>query len=100
MGNGSTQVNWNLYNESNRRKVMSDLADLVSELSQKAQTLAPADRARLAELLLDSIHQGASYEVESAWDEELQRRIEEVDRGVANLVSVEAAFAQVRRAIQ
>jgi putative addiction module component (TIGR02574 family) len=76
------------------------MSDLVIELSQKAQTLAPADRARLAELLLDSIHPGSNHEVENAWDEELQRRIGEVDLGVAKLVSAEAAFAQVRRAIQ
>ncbi len=76
------------------------MSDLVIELSQKAQTLAPADRARLAELLLDSIHPGSNDEVESAWDEELQRRIDEVDLGAAKLVLAEAAFDQVRRAIQ
>lgn len=76
------------------------MSDLVIELSQKAQTLAPADRARLAELLLDSIHPGASDDTQTAWDEELQRRIEEVDLGAAKLVLAEAAFDRVRRAIQ
>lgn len=76
------------------------MSDLVIELSQKAQTLAPADRARLAELLLDSIHPGSNDEVESAWDEELQRRIDEVDLGTAKLVLAEAAFDQVRRAVR
>ena len=76
------------------------MSDLVTELSQQAQTLRPEDRARLAELLLDSIHQSVDRTVESAWDEELQRRIDEVDRGTARLVPAEEVFAQVRRSIQ
>lgn len=76
------------------------MADLVLELSQQAQTLGAQDRARLAELLLDSIHQHPDHSIDNAWDAELLRRIDEVDRGVAVLVSAEDAFAQVRRAIQ
>jgi hypothetical protein len=38
--------------------------------------------------------------IDDAWDAELLRRINEVDRGVAVLVSAEDAFGQVRRAIQ
>ena len=76
------------------------MSDLVIELSQKAQTLRPEERARLAELLLDSIHQSTDQTVEDAWDEELRKRIDEVDRGVATLISAEEVFAQVRRAIR
>ena len=76
------------------------MSDLVIELSQKAQTLRPEERARLAELLLDSIHQTTDQTVEDAWDAELQNRIDEVDRGVATLISAEEVFAQVRRAIR
>ncbi len=76
------------------------MSDLVIELSQKAQTLRPEERARLAELLLDSIHQSADRTVEDAWDAELQKRIDEVDRGVATLIPAEEAFARVRRAIR
>ena len=75
------------------------MSDLVIELSQKAQILRPEERARLAELLLDSIHQTTDQTVEDAWDAELQKRIDEVDRGVATLISAEEAFAQVRRTI-
>ncbi len=76
------------------------MSDLVIELSQKAQTLRPEERARLAELLLDSIHQSADRTVEDAWDAELQKRIDEVERGVATLIPAEEAFARVRRAIR
>lgn len=76
------------------------MSDLVLELSQQAQTLGAQDRARLAELLLDSIHLNPDSAVDDAWDAELLRRIDEVDCGVAVLVSAEDAFARVRRAIQ
>lgn len=76
------------------------MSDLVIELSQKAQTLRPEQRARLAELLLDSIHQSADRTVEDAWDEELQKRIDEIDRGVAKLIPAEEVFAQARCAIR
>lgn len=76
------------------------MSDLVIELSQQAQTLQPSDRARLAELLLDSIHPTSSAEVEAAWDIELLRRIDEIDAGVAKLLPADEVFARVRRAIQ
>jgi putative addiction module component (TIGR02574 family) len=76
------------------------MSDLVFELSQQAQTLGVQDRARLAELLLDSIHVGPDKAIDDAWDAELLRRINALDRDVAVLVSAENAFAQVRRAIQ
>lgn len=76
------------------------MVDLVFELSQKAQILDAHDRARLAELILDSIHFNPDNAIDDAWDAELLRRIDEVDRGVAVLVSAEDAFAHVRRAIQ
>lgn len=76
------------------------MSDLVIELSQKSQALRPEERVRFAELLLDSIHQSADGTVEDAWDEELKRRIDEVDRGIATLISAEEVFAQVRRAIR
>lgn len=76
------------------------MSDLVIELSQKSQALRPEERARLAEMLLDSLHPNADQSVQDAWDVELKRRIDEVDRGVATLVSAEDVFAQVRRAIR
>ena len=76
------------------------MSDLVIELSQQAQTLTLPDRARLAELLLDSIHPASNTDAEAAWDVELQRRMDEIDRGVAKLIPAEEVYAQVRRAIQ
>ena len=75
------------------------MSNLVIELSQQAQTLTPPDRARLAQLLLDSIHPTLNAEVEATWDAELLRRIDEMDQGIAKLIPADEIFAQVRRAI-
>ena len=74
------------------------MPDVVAELAAKARALPPHERARLAEELLASLdpHEG---EVEAAWDEELRRRIDEVELGAVELIPAARAFAQVRRAL-
>ena len=54
------------------------MSDLVDELSRKARALPPEDRVRLAEELLATV-QEVDAEVELAWDEEIKRRIAEID---------------------
>ena len=75
------------------------MPDLVAELSAQARALSPEQRARLAEELLASLDPHES-EVEAAWDEELRRRIDEVERGAVQLLPADQAFAQVRRALE
>jgi len=74
------------------------MPDLVAELSAQAKALPPEERARLAEELLASLDPHET-EVEAAWDEELRRRIDEVERGAVQLVPADQVFAQVRRAL-
>ncbi len=74
------------------------MPDLVAELSAQAKALPPEERARLAEELLASLDPH-EVEVEAAWDEELRRRIDEVEHGAVQVVPAEQAFAQVRRAL-
>jgi len=74
------------------------MPDLVAELSARASALSPQERARLAEELLASLDPHDT-EVEAAWDEELRRRIDEVERDAVQLMPADQAFAQVRRAL-
>lgn len=76
------------------------MTDLVTELSKRARELPPEDRARLAEELLASLEVGLDPDVDAAWDEELRRRIAEVEAGVVKLVPVDEVFARVRRALR
>ena len=50
------------------------MANLIEELSSQARTLPAADRVRLAEELLATVHE-PDDEVEAAWDEEIRIRI-------------------------
>jgi len=75
------------------------MADLVDELARKARALPPEERVRLAEELLATV-QEVDPQVEAAWDEEIKRRIEEIDSGRAKLIPAEEVFAEVRRLIK
>ena len=72
---------------------------LVEELSRKALSLSPGDRVQLAEKLLATV-QKVDTEVEAAWDEEIKRRIAEIENGTAKLIPAEDVFAEVRRLIK
>lgn len=75
------------------------MSDLVTELSQRARDLTPEDKARLAEELLASLEGQLEPEVDAAWDEELRKRIAEVESGAVKLVPADEVFARVRRAL-
>ena len=72
------------------------MANLIEELSSQARKLPAADRVRLAEELLATLHK-PDNEVEAAWEEEIRLRIAEIDAGTAKLIPAEEVFAQVRR---
>lgn len=76
------------------------MLDLVTELSQRAQKLVPEDRARLAEELLASLENELEPEVDAAWDEELRKRILEVESGTVKLLPADEVFARVRSALR
>lgn len=75
------------------------MSDLLEELSHKARALSPEERVRLAEELLATV-QEIDPGVEAAWDEEIKRRLEEIDSGKAKLIPAEEVFAEVRRLIK
>ena len=75
------------------------MTTLVDELSQRALELAPEERVRLAERLLATVHE-VDAEVDVAWDEEIKRRLAEIDNGTAKLIPAEEVFAEVRRILE
>jgi putative addiction module component (TIGR02574 family) len=75
------------------------MTTLVEELSKRALELPPEERVRLAEKLLATVHE-VDAEVEAAWDQEIQRRLEEIDSGTAKLIPAEEVFAEVRRILK
>ena len=75
------------------------MSSLVEELSRKALSLSPEERVQLAEELLATV-QEVDADVEAAWDEEIKRRVAEIDNGTAKLIPAEEVFAEVRRLIK
>jgi putative addiction module component (TIGR02574 family) len=73
------------------------MADLVSELEDRGRSLAPEDRSRLVELLLESLHEPPLAEIEAAWEEEIQQRIAAFERGEVQTFTAEDVFSEVRR---
>ncbi len=67
------------------------------ELSVRAKSLPAADRARLAEELLDSLQEHFDEQAEAAWDREIERRVAEIAAGAVELVPAEEVHAQAKR---
>ena len=75
------------------------MSTLVEELWAKARTLSAEDRARLAEDLLASLEPSPESftEAEADWEQEIARRVEEVNAGTAKLVPAQEVYAETRR---
>ncbi|MCP5148609.1 MAG: addiction module protein [Pseudomonadales bacterium] len=61
--------------------------EIMERLRSEALTLSMPERAELAHDLLESLDAPADEGVESAWDEEIIRRIAQIDAGQAKLLS-------------
>jgi len=73
------------------------MSDTLKEIEQQARTLSPEERARLAEVLLDSLRDAPLAEIEAAWDREIEKRAAAYDRGELPTFSAEDVFAEARR---
>lgn len=73
------------------------MSDMLKELEQQAQALTPEERARLAEVLLESLHDAPLADIEAAWDREIEQRVAAYDRGELQAFSAEDVFAEARR---
>jgi putative addiction module component (TIGR02574 family) len=71
----------------------------LEQVQRQAQALAPEDRAKLAEAMLESIQTPIS-EIEAAWAEEIEARVAAFDRGETSTYPAEDVFAEARRLIR
>ena len=73
----------------------------LDELKREAARLSDVERAELALALIESLEDCSDQVgVEEAWHHEIERRSDEVDRGVARLVPGDDVFARVRRQLR
>jgi putative addiction module component (TIGR02574 family) len=72
------------------------MASSLSDLEQQARSLSADERARLAEVLLESL-QSTLADVETAWNREIAERVAAYDRGELPTFPAEDVFAEARR---
>lgn len=68
-----------------------------AEVESQAKNLSPNERARLAELLLESIHEGQELQFNADWNREVEARVAAFDRGEVEVFSAEDVFAEAKR---
>jgi len=71
----------------------------ISEVAKDALELPPVQRLALARILLDLSDEGQNFspEVETAWEKEICRRMEEVKTGHARSAHFDEVFARLDR---
>lgn len=76
------------------------MSALLDELSARAKALPAEDRARLIEELLDSLQGESNVAAQAAWEQEVERRVFELDSGAVGLVASEDVHAEAARLIR
>ena len=76
------------------------MTELLLELSARAKTLSPEERAQFAEILLESLEDAVPAELGADWEREIAKRVAAYDRGEATTYAAEDVFAEARRIAQ
>lgn len=72
------------------------MQDQVIALADKGKALAPAERSRLVDLLLESLHEPSTDNLEELWAAEIDSRLAAYDRGDVKAVDAANVFAKAR----
>lgn len=81
---------------SQQPRRVATMSTLLTTLEQQALTLPSGERARLAEVLLESLHDSPLGELEAEWEREIERRVAEIESGSAQLIPIAEVLAQAR----
>lgn len=74
------------------------MATQLEIVEAQALKLTAEERAQLADRLISSLFE--DHEIEAAWAEEVERRIEEIESGRAKLMPAAEAITRARAAIK
>jgi putative addiction module component (TIGR02574 family) len=69
----------------------------MAKIAQEALLLTPAQRAELAEFLVESLDSTIPDEIQRRWIEEASRRLEDVRSGRVKTIPGEEVMAEARR---
>ncbi|HMH17059.1 MAG TPA: addiction module protein [Burkholderiales bacterium] len=73
------------------------MSTTLAEIERQVRSLSVEERARLAEVLLESLHEAPLAEIEAVWEREIEERAAAYDRGELQTISAEDVFAEARR---
>jgi len=73
------------------------MTDKTQAIVEQALKLSPTERADVAEQLLASLDEALDSDVEKAWQEEIQRRLQQVERGEVELIDSDTVMAELRK---
>jgi Putative addiction module component. len=76
------------------------MSALLAELEQQVCSLLPEERAHLAEVLLESLHDAPLSEIETEWEREINKRVTAFDSGERQTYPAEDVFAEAMRMTQ
>jgi putative addiction module component (TIGR02574 family) len=68
-------------------------------LEKEALELPPRSRVRLAEKIIESIEDYADTAIEAAWDNEVERRVKEIESGAENGIPAVQVMKNARRVL-
>jgi putative addiction module component (TIGR02574 family) len=68
-------------------------------LEKEVLELPPRSRVRLAEKIMESIDDYATPELESAWDDEVERRVKQIESGAEEGIPAAQVMKDARRAL-
>jgi len=69
------------------------MTESVKELERQARQLSAEEKAQLAELLLESVHEVPIAEIEAVWAVEIRERIAAFERGELQTYPADEVFA-------
>jgi putative addiction module component (TIGR02574 family) len=70
------------------------------EIVEAALKLNPTERAAIASEILDSLKDSTYGRLSPEWEEEIQRRLHDVEGGRTELIPAERVFAEVEAELQ
>jgi putative addiction module component (TIGR02574 family) len=73
------------------------MTDKTQAIVEQALKLSPTERAEVAEQLIASLDEVPDTDVEQAWQEEVQRRLGQIERGEVKLIDSDTVMAELRK---
>jgi putative addiction module component (TIGR02574 family) len=70
------------------------------DLAEKAMEMPSESRARLADILVESLDEATLSSIDRAWLDEAKRRLDEVRNGRAKTIPADEALKQVRDSLK